>query len=120
MPNFDTDKFQAWAAKGHWTNWERRPAQTEDLRHLVVCALRRLKEGEQMGTTQLVDQVLPGLDDIGRAYITVGFNYLRKHNLLDGCFIRGAKNPRTFGNPSIIWMNPDFYSDGTEGLEGLL
>lgn len=119
MKNFDTEKFQAWANKGHWSNWERRPSQTEDLRFLVTKALERMGIDEQIGSSQLVDRILPDLNDIGRTYITVGLNHLRKKGLLDGCFIRGPKNPRTFGNPSIIWVNP-LRATGTEGLEGVL
>lgn len=113
----DTEKFEAWAAKGHWTNWERRPHQTEDLRQLIVQECRNLGAGEQLSTTQLVTRILPGLSDRARAYITVGLNYLRKQGELVDCYIRGGKNPRTFGHQSIIWVSPD---DGTVGLEDLL
>ncbi len=114
----DTEKFQAWADRGHWTNWERRPAQTLDLCHLVEMECMGLGEHEKLGTTQLVDRILPGLDDIGRAYITTGLNYLRKHGELSDCYVRGGKNPRTFGHRSILWVSP--IHNGTIGLEDIL
>lgn len=131
MPSHDTAKFQAWANKGHWTNWVRKPERAEDLKHLVVNELSRMDRADRLGTTALVDRILPGLDDIGRAYVTVGLNHLRKEGKLDRCFIRGVKNPRTFGHKSLIWLNPTFpyvgfdpeeepLGDGTEGLEGFL
>lgn len=122
MANSDTAKFQAWAAKGHWTNWVRKPERASDLKHLVQSELGELHPTERIGTTNLVDCILPGLDDIGRAYVTVGLNHLRKTGELEGCFIRGLKNPRTFGHKSLIWLNPNYNPEtaGTKGLEDVL
>jgi len=130
MANSETAKFQAWAAKGHWTNWVRKPERAEDLKHLVINELSRLVYTERIGTTNLVDRILPGLDDIGRAYVTVGLNHLRKEGKLNRCYSRGVKNPRTFGHRSLIWHSPlipyvgvdatEEPIDGTEGLEDML
>lgn len=118
MPNFETEKFQAWAGKGHWSNWVRKPERATDLKFLVWQELAELHHTERIGTTNLVNRILPGLDDVGRAYVTIGLNHLRKEGELDGCFIRGAKNPRTFGHKSLLWLNPN-HNPETSGIEGL-
>ena len=130
MAPSDTAKFQAWANKGHWTNWTRKPERAADLEHLVWNELTRINTKERISTTNLVDRILPGLDDIGRDYVAVGLNHLRKNGKLARCYSRGAKNPRTFGHKSFIWHNPlipyvgadvtEEPIDGTEGLEDML
>lgn len=122
MLSHETNKFQAWANKGHWTNWTRKPERAADLKFMVWAELTRLHHTERIGTTNLVDRILPGLDDVGRNYVTMGLAHLRKVGELDGCFIRGVKNPRTFGHKSLIWLNPNYNPEtaGIEGLEGVL
>lgn len=113
----NTEKFQTWARHGHWSNWERKPDRTEDLRQLIVSTL--CEAAVPLSTTQLVDAILPGIDYVGRIYVSGGIQYLRKHGKLNGFWSRGKPNGRTFGHASIIWgiIEP---ADGAAGLEDVL
>lgn len=111
----DTETFQQWANKGHWSNWERKPERAELLRHLVMSHCHKLPTADGIGTTLLVESMLPGLDAVGRVYVTGGLAFLRKHEMIEGFYKRGGKNPRSFGNQSVHWVNPAF-SDGLDWL----
>jgi hypothetical protein len=111
--------FEGWAAKGHFTDWARRPGRLEEIAGEVRMACEQIPLGDFWSTSGLRRYLLPEISEKGKAYLVSALQEIRRRGMLADCVRRGKPNQRTFGKPSVEWVNP-VSNAGTEGLESIL
>ena len=104
--------FQLWADKGFFTDWKRKPERVEWVRALTVQFCRRIPADKYWSTTELITTMLPDINQKALNYLVSGLHFMRSNKMLDGCMRYGPANARTFGRPSIQWINPDVTCEG--------
>ena len=109
--------FQRWADKGHFTDWTRKPGRIGLVRERAIMFCRLIPPTGSWSSSDLNHAMFEGINPHARNYLASALQFLRRKKLVDGCWRYGPANAKTFGRPSIRWINP---TAGRAGLEDML